>query len=279
MVNSLNEQSKVVARILNDVLSLQKIEDGALQLEMAPFNLIEMVCGTLRSFQPLLAEKNLVLASAMEDVDQAISRFQRSRRAQRDQRTAAAAAGALAGHGPMSAAGADADADERKGEDGALSPDALSVRVDSMDGESAAKASSVAGGSAPVLGGASLQAAVPVPASLSTVITPSAPASLASGAAPYLNAYEDSKELQRIAESCSREVEGDRYRLRQVLANYMSNGQPRGPAQQSRASRPRSPEPAPPCVELGFDHRCSDWCRSAAVATTVADECCYFLSL
>jgi hypothetical protein len=191
-----------------------------------------MVCGTLRSFQPLLAEKNLVLASAMEDVDQAISRFQRSRRAQRDQRTAAAAAGAHAAHGQTNAVGADAE--ERKEEDGALSPDALSVRVDSMDGESAAKASSVAGGSAPALGGASLQAAGPVPASLSTVITPSAPASLASGAAPYLNAYEDSKELQRIAESCSREVEGDRYRLRQVLANYMSNGQPRG-HQHSRA--------------------------------------------
>src|SRR4051812_27333594 len=61
VVNILNEQSKVVARILNDVLSLQKIEDGALQLEMSPFSMIEMICGTLRSFQPLLAEKNLIL--------------------------------------------------------------------------------------------------------------------------------------------------------------------------------------------------------------------------
>jgi signal transduction histidine kinase len=47
VVNILNDQSKVVARVLNDCLSVQKIQDGALRLDMAPLQFGVEICGTV----------------------------------------------------------------------------------------------------------------------------------------------------------------------------------------------------------------------------------------
>jgi signal transduction histidine kinase/CheY-like chemotaxis protein len=165
VVNILNEQSKVVARILNDVLSLQKIEDGALQLEMLPFNMIEMVCGTLRSFQPLLAERNLILITEMESVEQAIAKVQFKRETEEE-----------------------------------------AVQQQVVEGETDQH---------------SIAILLEPPPSMSAIIAP--PSVDSSAPHNYMSAYEESKELQRFTELCSRQVIGDRYRLRQVLANMLSN--------------------------------------------------------
>lgn len=55
----IEEQSKCTLRVLNDVLNLQRLEESALQLEYAPFNLARFVHHTLKSFIPSMREKNL----------------------------------------------------------------------------------------------------------------------------------------------------------------------------------------------------------------------------
>jgi len=249
VVNILNEQSKVVARILNDVLSLQKIEDGALQLEMAPFSLIEMVCGTLRSFQPLLAEKGIVLMTELEDVDQAsirahVRRWEKEMDRRQQQQM-------------QDDKDEDGDAEDTKAKGaetttGASDAGALSVRIDRLGGSvtspqlvsvatgvpasllplaTAPPLSTVINPSPPLAGavaanGAAAAAGSPIPASTpasSPASATTAPSLQDAQRSLYLNAYEDSKELQRIAEQCSREVLGDRYRLRQVLGTSRSS--------------------------------------------------------
>ena len=55
----LREQSDVVSHILNDVLSMQKIEDGALMLEYDTFNIESMIRGALFAFRSACVEKKL----------------------------------------------------------------------------------------------------------------------------------------------------------------------------------------------------------------------------
>jgi hypothetical protein len=203
VINILHEQSKVVARVLNDTLSIQKIEDGAMALDMAPFNVIEMVCGTLRSFQPLLQEKNLILMTEMEDIDQAsirahMKRFERRLRRRQELARMAGMSSSTGANG--NAAGAVTD------------PDAVHIRIDELGTGNQAGAPSL-----------------PSITALSTVINPSPPAGLATEPTalppnPYSNVYKDSAELQRIAEQCSREVLGDRYRLRQGQRSTHATG-------------------------------------------------------
>jgi len=57
----LAEQSSVVCRILNDVLSIQRIEEGGLMLEKEAFDFEEMVLTTMRSFSAPLQEKDIQL--------------------------------------------------------------------------------------------------------------------------------------------------------------------------------------------------------------------------
>jgi signal transduction histidine kinase/CheY-like chemotaxis protein len=169
VVNILNEQSKVVARILNDVLSLQKIEDGALELECSPFNMLEMVCGTLRSFQPLFTEKKLTLLTELQSLEEAMTTHARKcwKRSQNN------------GGG--------------KEENQALE--------------------GVQGGEKPFS---------------TTPLDPSLP--LLSSSLPPLgrkpsfsHSTSATESLQATAQTYAHDVLGDRYRLRQILANFLSN--------------------------------------------------------
>jgi signal transduction histidine kinase len=68
-IEILSEQSQVVSRILNDVLSMQKIEDGALSLEMDIFNLDKMIRSSLFSFRSPCAEKQLKVRINLQSLD------------------------------------------------------------------------------------------------------------------------------------------------------------------------------------------------------------------
>jgi signal transduction histidine kinase/CheY-like chemotaxis protein len=59
LVSLVVQQSQVVARILNDVLSLSKIEDGALQLQYGNFSLHSMILSTMQSFRAAAAAKSI----------------------------------------------------------------------------------------------------------------------------------------------------------------------------------------------------------------------------
>ena len=59
LLHIVQDQVATVTRILNDVLSFQRIEDGELKLEMAPFNVCVMVDNTLHSFQAEFRQKQL----------------------------------------------------------------------------------------------------------------------------------------------------------------------------------------------------------------------------
>ena len=59
LLNIVQDQVATVTRILNDVLSLQRIEDGELKMEMVPFNVCTMIENTLHSFQAEFRQKQL----------------------------------------------------------------------------------------------------------------------------------------------------------------------------------------------------------------------------
>ena len=58
-VNIMADQVKSITRILNDVLSLQRIEDGEMKLEFLPFCLESMVISTIDAFVAELQHKTL----------------------------------------------------------------------------------------------------------------------------------------------------------------------------------------------------------------------------
>ena len=225
VVNILNEQSKVVARILNDVLSLQKIEDGALVLERQPFNMLEMVIGTLRSFQPLFAEKNLILVTEMESIEQAIKRVITHPHSHRlspetDKGDDTHSLAIPPSMSPMDPKHDHTLITVASSDPLPASPSAplLATVTSTTNGFNSTPTTSEASPATTDTSSASPIRANDL-APLTTIISPpnSSPDEY------YSNAYEDSKELQRFAAVCSREVIGDRYRLRQVLANFLSN--------------------------------------------------------
>jgi signal transduction histidine kinase len=61
-----------VTHILNDVLSLQKIEDGALTLEFTTFDLERMLRTTLYSFKAPCTERSLRLKAQLADVQEVV---------------------------------------------------------------------------------------------------------------------------------------------------------------------------------------------------------------
>jgi signal transduction histidine kinase len=69
----LREQSAVVSRILNDVLSMQKIEDGALALEYDTFSLEKMIRGALYAFRTPCLEKRLKVRVNLANLDQLVN--------------------------------------------------------------------------------------------------------------------------------------------------------------------------------------------------------------
>ena len=68
VLDIVHEQSQVVGRILNDVLSLHKIEDGALTLQYAPFSLESMILSTMQSFQPGIHDKQIHYTAQLQTV-------------------------------------------------------------------------------------------------------------------------------------------------------------------------------------------------------------------
>ena len=69
LVEVLSEQSQVMVRILNDVLSLQKIEEGAAEWKIEPFSLDELVSGLRRSFALAMDNKHINFAVKVNDYD------------------------------------------------------------------------------------------------------------------------------------------------------------------------------------------------------------------
>jgi len=67
----ITEQATVVARILNDVLSMQKIEDGGLVLAPEAFDLAALVRVTLASFKEMLQAKHLTLLTHLPQLETA----------------------------------------------------------------------------------------------------------------------------------------------------------------------------------------------------------------
>jgi len=73
ILHILGEQSAVVCRILNDVLSMQKIEEGGLKLEKEEFDFEEMLEATLRSFEAPLHEKEIQLVFNSKSIQQQLA--------------------------------------------------------------------------------------------------------------------------------------------------------------------------------------------------------------
>lgn len=65
----LSDQSEVVSHILNDVLSLQKIEDNAYILSYSCFDMARMVRSTLSSFRAPCADRQLRFAIQLANID------------------------------------------------------------------------------------------------------------------------------------------------------------------------------------------------------------------
>ena len=59
----------MVGHILSDVLSLQKIEEGKFDLEMAPFSPELLVQNTVDSFRPSLQRKQLKVNVHLQSLD------------------------------------------------------------------------------------------------------------------------------------------------------------------------------------------------------------------
>jgi len=70
----ISEQSQVVSRILNDVLSLQKIEDGALILEYDVFSMEKMIKGSLYAFRSPCMDKKLRVKVSLTNIDELVAR-------------------------------------------------------------------------------------------------------------------------------------------------------------------------------------------------------------
>jgi signal transduction histidine kinase len=68
VLDIVHEQSQVVGRILNDVLSLHKIEDGALTLQFCAFSLESMILSTMQSFQPGIHDKQIHYTAQLQTV-------------------------------------------------------------------------------------------------------------------------------------------------------------------------------------------------------------------
>ena len=72
VLNIVHEQCLVVGRILNDVLSMQKLDDGAMTLQLEPFSLESMILSTMQSFQPGIREKEIQFTAELQSVQAAI---------------------------------------------------------------------------------------------------------------------------------------------------------------------------------------------------------------
>ena len=68
IVNLVHGQTLVVGHILNDVLSLHKIEDGGFTLQYAPFSLESLVLATMKSFLPSVHDKQLSFTLNLVDL-------------------------------------------------------------------------------------------------------------------------------------------------------------------------------------------------------------------
>jgi len=60
---------QVIQRILNDVLSLSKIEEDRLQLDFAPFSIENMIIHTLLSCRPTILDKDLTMVAELTSIN------------------------------------------------------------------------------------------------------------------------------------------------------------------------------------------------------------------
>ena len=69
LVAMLKEQCSAVSRILNDVLSLQKMEEGQFTLEMVPFSPERMVQSTVASFKAAFESRRQRVTVTIHSLD------------------------------------------------------------------------------------------------------------------------------------------------------------------------------------------------------------------
>ena len=74
LVTLLQDQCGIVSRILNDVLSLQKMEDGKFTLEMMPFSPEQLVQNTVDSFNAALHSKAHKVTVRVQSLEAHVSR-------------------------------------------------------------------------------------------------------------------------------------------------------------------------------------------------------------
>jgi len=73
LIHMLHDQCGVVSRILNDVLSLQKIDEGRLTLEMIPFLPERLVQTTIDLFQSSYAGRSQSVTVQIQSLDEFVS--------------------------------------------------------------------------------------------------------------------------------------------------------------------------------------------------------------
>ena len=74
LIHTLQEQCAAVSTILNDVLSLQKMEDGQFNLEFVPFSPELFVRKTVESFRPAFEAKRLQVHISIQDNDNHVNK-------------------------------------------------------------------------------------------------------------------------------------------------------------------------------------------------------------
>lgn len=70
IVDILREQATVVSRILNDVLTIQRIEEGKLSLQFETFSIRALCEGTIRSFRTASKEKHIKWHTNLPKLDE-----------------------------------------------------------------------------------------------------------------------------------------------------------------------------------------------------------------
>ena len=69
LMQTLQDQCGIVSRILNDVLSLQKMEDGRFTLEMMPFSPAQLIRQTVDSFKASFQSRHQIVTVRIQSLD------------------------------------------------------------------------------------------------------------------------------------------------------------------------------------------------------------------
>ncbi|UTW63945.1 PAS domain S-box protein [bacterium SCSIO 12741] len=69
-LEAIQNSSRTLLEIINDILDLSKVNSGKLELQNAPFSLSQLMAGALTGAEYLAAEKDLILSSNTDEMDE-----------------------------------------------------------------------------------------------------------------------------------------------------------------------------------------------------------------